>query len=333
MPPDTASRDDPGLRAALSRGLEDRPDPETVGLAECLAAAFGPTTVAVIHYGSYAQGADPGARSARDFFVILDRYGDGYRRLAAALGTRFPSRIATLLNRILPPNVLAIPASAGSVTIPTKCAILSLRDLVRACSGRARDHFVLGRLFQQVHLTWTRDPAARASVVAALERARARTFDWGRAGLPARFDVETYCRTLLETSYAAEIRPEGVERAQVLVRAQRETLLAIYGPLLDHLVRTGTLVREGNGYREPGPAGWLDRLRWRTYFGVSKLRATLRWIKYVALYDGWLDYVVYKLERRSGVSMRLTPLERRWPLVFLWPRAVRFLLTRPQRRR
>ena len=48
----------------------------------------------------------------------------------------------------------------------------------------------------------------------------------------------------------------------------------------------------------------------------------------MALYDDWLDYVVHKLERRSGVRLELTSLERRWPPIFLWPRALRFLIAR-----
>ena len=64
----------------------------------------------------------------------------------------------------------------------------------------------------------------------------------------------------------------------------------------------------------------------------SKVRATLRWAKYVALYDDWLDYVVGKIARRSGVAIQEpSSRERRWPLIFLWPKAIRFLRSRPQR--
>ena len=51
----------------------------------------------------------------------------------------------------------------------------------------------------------------------------------------------------------------------------------------------------------------------------------MRWAKYMALYDDWLDYVVRKVERRSGVAIELTARERRWPLLFLWPKLLRFL--------
>jgi hypothetical protein len=52
----------------------------------------------------------------------------------------------------------------------------------------------------------------------------------------------------------------------------------------------------------------------------------------MALYDDWQDYLLRKLERRSGVRVELTERERRWPLIFLWPKAIRYLRTRPQRR-
>jgi hypothetical protein len=50
----------------------------------------------------------------------------------------------------------------------------------------------------------------------------------------------------------------------------------------------------------------------------------------VALYDDWLEYVVRKVERRSGVALDLTPRERRWPLLFLWPKLVRYLGRKPR---
>jgi hypothetical protein len=42
--------------------------------------------------------------------------------------------------------------------------------------------------------------------------------------------------------------------------------------------------------------------------------------------------VVEKVARRGGAAVALTERERRWPLIFLWPKAVRYLRSRPQRR-
>ena len=46
-------------------------------------------------------------------------------------------------------------------------------------------------------------------------------------------------------------------------------------------------------------------------------------------FENWLPYLVRKVERRTGMRVELTPLERRLPLIFLWPRLFRVLRNRP----
>ena len=331
----TAAPTDPGLRAALLADVDDPLSPDTRLLVDFLAAAFGPSTAAIIHYGSHAQRSDARPDSAHDFFIIVDRYIEAYRSLAAMVGTGFSPHVAATLARVLPPNVVAV--TMPPVTTPAahalraKCAVLSTRDLARACSARAKDHFTKGRLFQQVQLAWTRDPASRRAVLDALVHARAETFDWGRPYLPSHFASEVYCRVLLESSYAAEIRPEGGERVAALLHAQRDTLVRLYDALLMHLVSRRILRFDGNVYTDAAPPDRRQKLRVATYLRKSKVRATVRWMKYIWLYEGWLDYIVQKIARRSGMQIQLTARERRWPLVFLWPKAIRYLRARPQR--
>lgn len=332
MRPVQASLADPSLRAALATGLDAAPSPRTARLAAFIAHAFGPSALALVHYGSHSQQSDASAESARDFFIIVSRYGPAYRSARAAIGTSYRPATATLLNHLLPPNVIAITLPAPDGPLLAKCAVLSLDDLRRACSHRARDHFALGRLFQRVQLVWTRDAGASCAVTDAIVEARALTFSWGRASLPPRFDVETYCRVLLATSFAAEIRPEGGERVDALIAAQRDMLEPAYGPLLAQLAAQNLLGTQGNVYTDPAPPGALGRLRIALYFRRSKLRATARWLKYIALYDDWQGYIVRKISRRSNRSVELTARERRWPLIFLWPKAIRYIRSRPQRR-
>ena len=324
---------DAALRADLSLGLHDPPSSNTARLAEFLAGAFGPSTTAIIHYGSHAQRSDARPESAHDFFIIVDRYLDAYRSLAAAIGTSYSPITAAILSYILPPNVVSVNTLVAAHALQAKCAVLSLSELRRACSARARDHFTQGRLFQHVQLVWSRDPVSRSAVLDALLLARARTFEWGRAYLPVRFDAETYCRVLLETSFGAEIRPEGRERIDALLEAQRGTMLRVYDKLLRRLAQERILAWDGKVYSEVHPPGSLYRLRVAMYFRLSKLRATVRWIKHIVLYDNWLEYILQKIARRSGVSLELTARERRWPLVFLWPKAIHYIRQRPQRRR
>jgi hypothetical protein len=329
--PSTASLlADPALRDALASGLDRAPDAHTAQLVRVLTHDFGPAAIAIIHYGSHAQRSDARPESAHDFFVIVERYGDAYRSLAAATHPGYHPLTATVLAHVLPPNVISLTAPDAPV-LRAKCAVLSLGDLRRACSRRAPDHFTQGRLFQQIQLVWVRDDESRRAVTDALLEVRVRTFDWVHPVLPARFTTDSYCHTLLATSFAAEIRPEGDDRLGVLLDAQRDTLVRVYRALLDRLVTQRILLSDGKVYSLVQPAGWMARARTALYFRRSKLRATLRWLKYIALYDGWLDYIVRKIERRSGVSVELTPRERRWPLLLLWPKVFRYLRTRPQR--
>jgi hypothetical protein len=316
--------------AGVAFGLETPASPAARRIADYLAHAFGPSTAAVIHYGSHAQRSDARPDSAHDFFVVVDRYRDAYHSLARTVGTRFSPATATALARVLPPNVIAVAVPA--LPVRAKCAVLTVRDLVRLCSPRAKDHFTQGRLFQQVQVAWSRDPASREAIVGALVGARIGTFQWGRPYLPTTFTAEDYCRVLLETSFAGEIRPEAGDRAASLLAAQRSVLGRVYEALLLGLARDGLLAHEAGRYHQLAPPSALEALRVRLYFHRSKARATLRWLKYVTLYDDWLGYIVGKIERRSGMAVELTARERRWPLIFLWPKVMRFLRTRSRRR-
>jgi hypothetical protein len=332
VPSKRPSPADPALRAELAAGLGNAPGADATALAATLARSFGSGTLAIIHYGSHAQHSDARRESAFDFFVIVSRYRDAYESLAGSVGTSYSPRTASLLNRILPPNVIAVSDASHAPPLAAKCAVLSLEDLRRECSPGARDHFVRGRLFQYVQLAWTRDEDARAAVTDAIIDARVGTFTWGLASLPPEFDAEQYFRVLLERSFSGEIRPERGGRIDALLGAQREVVVRVYDALLQQLARERILVQSGNVYRLTKPASALRSLRTGWYFRSSKIRATARWSKYVVLYDDWLDYVVRKIARRSGVKIELTARERRWPLIFLWPKAIQYLRSRPQRR-
>jgi hypothetical protein len=303
-------------------------------LAAYLADVFGPSTVAVIHYGSHAQGRRPSADSAFDFFVVVDRYRDAYTSLKARIGTSYSPGLATALANRLPPNVIAVTQPAGDGGgRRAKCCVISLAHLEWACSPRAWDHFCQGRLMQHVVLGWTRDAPGAAAVTAALDSVRAHTPRWVSPGLPARFTVEDYLVTALRRSLSGEIRPESADHARTLVNAQMDTLGPVYRRVLDGEVAAGRFAADGpDAYRLLVPPSAAQRLRVRLYFQHSKLRATVRLLKHVVLYEGWLDYIVRKVERSGNAKVELTEREKRWPLIFLWPRVIRFIRTRPQKR-
>ncbi len=334
MPSNSTRPAQSALQTALAIGLDHPAGTDAVELSAFLASAFGPTTVAIIHYGSRAQGRQPREDSAFDFFVVVDRYREAYVSLAATVGTSYAPWMATALAGVLAPNVIAVTPQQHGTERRAKCCVISLGDLQRACSAHPRDHFTQGRLLQFVLLTWTRDAAGTRAVSEAVADARARTFTWGRPSLPAPFTVDDYAYAVLRRSLAGEIRPESADHARTLVTAQQDTLRAIYTPLLAHLVAQGALALDPDGhtYRLSTAPGRLEAMRVGLYFQRSKARATLRLLKHVILYEDWLDYIVKKIDRSGGAPIELTARERRWPLIFLWPKVFHYLRTRPQRR-
>jgi hypothetical protein len=105
-------------------------------------------------------------------------------------------------------------------------------------------------------------------------------------------------------------------------------MLAIYGVLLADLEDRGVLRRTGEKYQLTRPPTPAAKARVDSYFTRSKARATLRWVKLIWLYDDWLEYLRQKVGRRSGLVIDLTPQERRWPWLFLWPKLIRFISSR-----
>ena len=313
-------------------GLQD-PTAAALTLAEYLASIIGASALAILHYGSRAQGRVVRPDSAFDFFILVDRYGPAYRALATAVGARSRPRLAVALAWILPPNVVSVRQQGSFGEREAKCVIISKRHFQRECSTRARDQFVRGRLSQHIVRAWTRDAASAEEVGRWVREARDSSFDWLQAFLPAVFDVDQYCRSLLAVSIAHEIRLEARDHAETLFAAQRDTLRELYGPVLNRLAARGVLERDGEKYVQRHLPGALTRLRVHTRLRISKWRTTLRLLKHPFLYDGWLDYLLRKIERSTGEKIELTDRERRRPLIFLWPRAWRHLRRRPQLRR
>jgi hypothetical protein len=315
------------LRSAVAARSIAAAAPEAVAAARAVKALGGDAVAAVLFFGSRQTRARPDPHSAWDFFVVTRDYAPFYRALTRAGASHRPARLLAGLNTWLTPSQASLSLRApGGAALRAKCAVVSLADLRRESSVRRRDHFMLGRLFQPVAVLHV-DDEEREAVLDALVEACRLTFVWARPWLPDRFDVEDYCRTLLRVSYGAEIRPEPVaRRIETLWAAQRDQMLPVYSVLLRDLAGAGELSEAAPGvYALAGAVPASERRRLRAYFAWSRVRATSRWAKHVVTFEGWLDYLLKKAERHTGQQIVLTPRERRLPLVFLWPRLVRYL--------
>jgi hypothetical protein len=105
-------------------------------------------------------------------------------------------------------------------------------------------------------------------------------------------------------------------------------LTELYLPVLEAAAEEGFLTRSGDTWSPARSSTGAERWRAGLRLSGAKVLATLRWTKHLVTFEGWLDYIVAKVERRLGVRIDLTDRERRWPLLFLWPKFFRVMRAR-----
>ena len=309
-------------------------------LVEALVKIGGGAVRSILLYGSHMLGANPDRHSAVDFVVIVDEYRPFYAALNAAGELHRPTWLLSTTASVLPPNVIAFAPEHVHDGI-AKCIIVSRAHLERALGPNPPDHFLLGRLVQRVGPIYNATPSDAEWVDGLLASARDGVLRWLEPYLDGPVDAEGLGRRMLEVCYRGELRPESRQRADRIFEAQAGHFRKHFAPVLMHGVEQGLLVElideqgEHSGalprYELARPASPAARRKWRWHFRKSKVRATARWFKYMATFANWLPYVVRKVERHRGERIELTTLERRLPLIFLWPRAIKVLLTRPSK--
>ena len=114
-------------------------------------------------------------------------------------------------------------------------------------------------------------------------------------------------------TYRAELRTEGDARARDIYDSARERYDAI-----TPLALAAAVTVDSHTTRDHRAA----QLCWAGRRGLGKTLSVLRLIKSAFTFDGGVDYILWKIERHSGVRLPVSPWQRRHPLlaspVFLW---------------
>jgi hypothetical protein len=283
-------------RGALPEGLER--------LCDAIEQRHGRAVLGIGFYGSCRRRHDA-AKGLVDLLVLVDDY-------RAALG----SQTAALLNRALPPNVYYLQTEDRGITLRCKYAVIEVDQLARRARAR-HDHYFWARFCQPLRLArGSEDLHIR---LAALRSDCALSFARRIAPLMrhpmAPLDFWTLA---LSTTYRCELRPEPEGAARSLIEHDPDYWAELSVQLSD--VKASRLSFSAGELRPMSDriATLLTRTSWLFRRVSGKAMNLARLFKAAGTFSNGVDYLVWKVERHSGVRVEPTERMRRHPRLAIW---------------
>lgn len=304
-----------GLLELVEAELAQSVSPGACALAERIRARHGAAVRAVLFYGSCLRHGDD-REGVLDLYVLVENYRSAYTSWAHAA-----------MNRLLPPNVFYLEARVGDHLVRGKYAVLACRDLTRLTSAQTFEPYFWARFAQPCALVYAADDQVRRDVAAALSTAILTTVGCSVPLVAPRFSSRELWTTTWSETYRAEVRAERPGATAALWasapdRYERVTRLALpalpYPAVADEasdpIMFTVSL---------PHAAPRRARMLWRIRRVYGKARFLLRILRNALIFDGGVDYVLWKIQRHSGVEVDYRWRERRHPLLALGTEAWR----------
>jgi hypothetical protein len=298
------------LIVAISRRSVRSASPAIGLLIDEIRVRHGEAVQAILFYGSCLRTGDD-LDGLVDLYVLVDNYRAAYA-----------SRIQAFFNVLLPPNVYYLEREFEGQVVRTKYAVLSLADFQKGTSKRWFHSYLWGRFCQPTALLYTRnDEVARLvdkgfaqSVLTFIRRVLPR--------VDSDFSARQMWRRGLELSYRAEFRAERPEKGARLFDAASDYYEKITRLAMDAVVFPAEIINSTDGIsyrmRIPARVRFLSRLTWGLRSIQGKLLSALRLLKATATFEGGVDYILWKIERHSWVTLDIEPRLRRRPLLAMW---------------
>ncbi|MCL9998742.1 MAG: hypothetical protein NBV68_05135 [Erythrobacter sp.] len=264
-------------------------DPAVADFARALADASG--AVAVLFYGSNLRTGS--LDGVLDFYLLLP-------------GTQ---------ESAIWPRVSYHERSHDGMTLRAKVATMRLATFAKAAGGELADTTIWARFVQPSALIWAADDAAKADVIAAIASAAATAARLAAALGPVSAAAEDYWRALFRATYSAEFRVEK--------QGRENDILSVNA---DHFAGLLPLALEAGGIA-PGLHGSIltprlmpaERARilgwWKRRRRLGKPLNLLRLVKASTTFEGAARYAAWKIERHTGMPVKLTPFRERFPLL------------------
>lgn len=298
------------LIRAVKRHSDRKASPAVRALIDEIRDRHGEAVQGVLFYGSCLRSGDD-LDGLVDLYLLVDDYRGAYK-----------SRMQSILNAMLPPNVYYLERKLDEQVVRTKYAVLSLADLEKGTSRRWFHSYLWGRFCQPTALVYARDDAVRDLVSVCFAQA---VLTFVRRVLPQignEFSARQLWSRGLTLSYSAELRSEKPEKRARLFDAAPNYYKTVTRLAADALADRMQAVDgpEGLYFRQQPSAGerLVNRISWRIRAWQGKLLSILRLLKATLTFEGGVDYILWKIERHSGVTVEVEPRLKRRPLLAIW---------------
>jgi len=200
-------------------------------------------------------------------------------------------------------------------TLRAKVATMTLQTFADAAAGDLLDTTIWARFVQPSALVWSRPEAARPIADAVADAARTATRLAVALG-PKRGSPEDYWRALFRATYAAEFRVERKGREDSILavnRAHFDGLLPL-ALAADGIAFTSDPFGAIEPHMSPGHRRQLLHW-WSRRRRISKLYNLTRLVRASTTFEGAARYAAWKIERHTGIPVRLTPWRERHPVL------------------
>lgn len=304
------------LEEMIGREL-DRPVPAGAhALADRLRVRFGNSLRAVLMYGSNLRQNDD-REGVLDLYALVSSYPSAYPQQ--------PGLAA--INRFLPPNVFYLEAQSERHEVRCKYAVLALPDLARLTSWLTPEPYFWARFAQPCALVWVADAEAREAVVSGLAGAVATfvRFAVPFAGDP--FDARGLWTRGWEATYGGEVRPERPGAAEAFYGRDAARFEDATVRALPTLPWKADVLAAGESVGFQVAMSAPERRRALRVWSRRRLRAKglflLRMLRNGLIFEGGVDYVLWKIQRHSGMAIDRNWRQKPHPLLALGAEAWR----------
>lgn len=284
-----------------------RPIPVSIEAAgNFLAKKYGQAVQGILLYGSCLR-AGTDQDGLVDCYVIVDQYASVY-----------PSPWLALLNRWLPPNVFYGEVNLEGRIVRMKYAVLSLGDFERSVTAKWFHSYFWGRFAQPTAVMACPSQTMSQRIISGLGRAVLTFLENVVPQMPQQFSAKDAWSIGLALSYSAELRAESKGRIATLWDSNHAYYEQVaHAAFSGNFPKIKVIQRNDIIMYEMEYSRWdhiKNRIAWIVRKVQGKVLSILRLMKAAFTFQGGADYLIWKIERHSGVKIELTPAQRRHPI-------------------